>query len=254
MDAWIYSVGSLTGDEGDPSSHIASKMLAVIGFESPDAFNSELSKYKRGALPPDLQQRIINIFETGEQSANQESVDIIRISDGIVEALDDSLEIKSPFRVCAGVPPAAISVYSMSFEPAGENTAINVRLGVSIEKYALPREESLQEICSIIINKIVPVSDESLFNKWADLGVDSEYDEYLDEWLSDARISIRSWLESEGADGALAENNEFLTELGQQMLYLTEGIGLTTKTFVDEDGTEHCFWIEGDEESGLEDD
>lgn len=254
MDAWIYSVGSLTGDEGEPSSHIASQMLALIGFESPDAFNSELSKHNRGEIPPNLQRRIINIFETSEEADNQEIVETIRISDGIVEALDDVLEIKNPFRLCTGVPPAAISIYGMSFEPAGENTSINVRLGVSVEKFALPREESLQKICNTLINKIVPIADESLFNKWEDLGNDSEYDEYLDEWLSDARISIRSWLESEGADGGLAENNEFLTELGQQILYLTEGIGITTKSFVDEDGTEHYFWIEGDEESGLEDD
>ena len=254
MDGWIYSVGCLTGDEGDPSSHICSKMLAIMGYESTEAFNGELSKHKRGKLPSDLQQRIIKIFDTSGESANQESDDIIRISDGVVDALDEVLELKSPFSLASGIPPEAINVYGMSFEPTGKSTTVNIRLGVSIEGFALPRDESLNEICSILINKIIPISDESLFNKWDDLELDTEYDEYLDQWLSDARISIRSWLESEGADGTLADNNEFLTELGQQILYLREGIGLTTKSFVDEDGTEHCFWIEGDEESELYDD
>ena len=254
MDAWIYSVGCLTGDEGDPSSHICSEMLAIMGYESAEGFNSELSKYKRGELPPDLQRRIIKIFDTCGESNNQEPEDIIRISNGVVDALDEVLELKSPFRLTSGIPPEAINVYGMSFEPAGKSTTVNVRLGVSIEQLALPREESLNEICSLLINKIIPISDESLFNKWDDLGLESDYDEYLDQWLSDSRISIESWLKSEGADGALANNNEFLTELGQQILYLREGVGLTTKPFVDEDGIEHCFWVEGDEESELYDD
>lgn len=257
MDAWIYSTGTLAGDEGEPTSYIATKMLETMGFSSPEDFNNHLSSFKRGEIPRDLQLRILEIFDLFDTSAlrnEEEESETIIISNGIVDILEEPVELLNPFASSGGPDASAIQIYGMSFEPSADYTTVSLRLGISVKDYLRPREIGNQPICKILVDKIIPLADETLFDKWSELGSDIEYDDYKKQWLSDSREMISEWLSTQSIDGSLAHNDSFLEELGQQLLYLTEGIGITTKVFVDEDGTEHCFWIEGEEESGLDDD
>jgi len=255
MDAWVYTVGSLMGENGEPSEYVAQQMLELMGFASAQEFNSKISEHKRGEIPRDLQEKIIKIFDTTSQDPDPDDPSrTIRISDGIVDALSEVLELDNPF-CCLGGPSASdIEVYAMSFEPTDSHVDIPLRIGVSKERFLQPATPSLSEVCAVILQKIIPIATSELFDKWDDLKLDTEYEEFENEWLTECRGTIRNWLQSQGADGELAENNEFLTELGQQMLYLSEGLSVVTRTFVDKDGSECYFWIEGEEEIGLEDD
>ena len=78
----------MLGDEGEPSSYVAEKMLKAMGFSSTEEFNQELSSHKKGELPRDLQERILKMFDI-EQTDKSTPYDHepIRISDGIVESL-----------------------------------------------------------------------------------------------------------------------------------------------------------------------
>jgi hypothetical protein len=257
MDAWIYSTGTLASDEGEPTSYVAEKMLEIMGFKSSEDFNKHLSLYKRGELPRELQIRIMALLDLPDANAprnDEEDPEPIIISNGIVESLEEPVELQNPFACCGGPDASALQIYGMSFEPSGDYTSISLRLGISVKDYLSPRDNSLELICDVLIEKIIPLADETLFNQWDELSSDMEYEDYQKEWLSDSRETIAKWLSSQSLDGSLAHNDSFLAELGQQLLYLTEGIGITTRTFVDDDGTEHCFWIEGEEESGLDDD
>ena len=257
MDAWIYSTGTLVSDEGEPTSYIATKMLETMGFSSPEDFNKHLSSFKRGGLPRDLQIRILAIFDLIDDSAprsEEEESEAIIISNGIVDELEEPIELLNPFASSGGPNASAIQIYGMSFEPSADYTSISLRIGISVKDYLRPRDIGNEPICNILIDKIIPLADETLFDQWSELSSDMEYDDYKKEWLSDSREMLSKWLSSQSIDGSLAHNDSFLEEMGQQLLYLTEGIGVTTKVFVDEDGTEHCFWIEGEEESGLDDD
>lgn len=254
MDAWVYTTGNLVGENGEPSEHVALQIVNLMGFNSIEEFNHKMSEYKRGEIPRDLQEQIIRIFDTTSQDLDPDDPSrTIRISDGIVDALNEVLELENPF-VCAGGANASdIQIFAMSFEPANSYVSISLRIGISKERFLQPAKPELAGICADITKKIIPVSTEEVFDNYHKLELDCEYEEYLDAWLAECRESIRDWLHNQGADGALADDNEFIAELGQQMLYLGEGLSVTTKEFSEQDGSLCYFWIEGEEELGLED-
>jgi len=243
----------LLGDEGEPSSYVAEKMLKAMGFSSTEEFNQELSSHKKGELPRDLQERILKMFDI-EQTDKSTPYDHepIRISDGIVESLSQQIELQNPF-IC-NLTASTVEIYGMSFEPNGDTTTVSIRAGISIENFLQPRSMELKNICDVITNKLVPLTDESLFNKWDEEGIDLPFEEYQENWLSDSTTTISKWLESQSITPSLSKDIDFLTELGQQCLYLIGGAGLNSKLFEDNDGAEYIFWIEGEEESGFDDD
>ena len=51
-------------------------------------------------------------------------------------------------------------------------------------------------------------------------------------------------------DSKLADDSEFLSEIGFQINHMIENIGIITKEFKVDD-EEVCFWLEGEEELGF---
>ena len=58
-------------------------------------------------------------------------------------------------------------------------------------------------------------------------------------------------MHSNGANGELADDDDFVEEIGMQVRYMVESIGISTIPFTDEDGEEIEFWIEAEEEIGF---
>ena len=58
-------------------------------------------------------------------------------------------------------------------------------------------------------------------------------------------------MDSNGANRELANDDDFVEEVGMQVRYMVESIGISTIPFTDKDGDEIEFWIEAEEEIGF---
>ena len=72
-----------------------------------------------------------------------------------------------------------------------------------------------------------------------------------DDLDDNERGLLKAWLVSNGANGELADDDDFAEELGMQVRYMVESIGISTIPFSDADGEEFEFWIEAEEEIGF---
>ena len=91
--------------------------------------------------------------------------------------------------------------------------------------------KELEGICAVLIDKLAAGSSD-------DLG-------------EDERELLKDWLGRNGANNELADDEDFLEEIGMQVTYMVESIGITSIPFTDENGEEIEFWIEGEEEIGF---
>ena len=72
-----------------------------------------------------------------------------------------------------------------------------------------------------------------------------------DDLDSSDKDALTAYLESNGAEGSLIEDDDFLEELWTQVKYVVEYIGITTISFSNDSGDEVYFTVEGEEELGF---
>ena len=189
-----------------------------------------MSTYPRGELPEDLQARLKAIFQEPNYTA-EDVPEELTISDGVVTTLEEPLVLRSPFRPAEGHEPLAIGIYAMSIEEEGAAYSVKLRAGISSPKLFEAASEELEGICGVLIDKLSSRSSDDLDD--------------------DERELLKAWLVSNGANGDLADDDDFAEELGMQVRYMVESIGISTIPFPDEDGEESEFWIEAEEEIGF---
>ena len=107
---------------------------------------------------------------------------------------------------------------------------INLRAGIASNKLFEPLTKDLESFTRLAIEKL-PSGIGKISNS--------------------ERLIIMKFLQLNKCDDSLAIDNDFLYELGMQMLFLVESIGIVTICFTDVDGGEGSFWVEGDEEIGF---
>jgi hypothetical protein len=229
--AWrYYSPGYLASDDIEIGDAVISEILSQTGFESVEEFNALLSTYPRGELPEDLQARLKAIFQEPTYAADDVPEELT-ISDGVVTSLEEPLVLRSPFRLATGHEPLGIGIYAMSIEDEGGTYSVNLRAGVSSPKLFEAASTELEGVCAVLIDKLAGGSSE-------DLG-------------DEERQLLKDWLDSNGANRELADDDDFVEEVGMQVRYMVESIGISTIPFTDEDGDEIEFWIEAEEEIGF---
>lgn len=189
-----------------------------------------MGSHDRGGLPEELQSRLKSIFRQPTYNAD-DIPDCLRIGDGVVSSLQVPIYLKSPFRLAQEREPLEIDVYSMSIVDEGGTYSVNFRAGVSSAKLFEAASEDLDSVCALLIDKLASAKS-------------GEIDD------SD-KAALRAYLESNGADVELVDDDDFLEELGIQVNFMAESIGISVIAFADDSGEEVEFWIEGDEEIGL---
>lgn len=228
--AWrYYSSGYLASNDSEIGDEIVSEILSKTGFRDVKEFNTVLSTYPRGELPEDLQARLKAIFQEPTYTA-EDVPEALTISDGFVTTLEEPLVLPSPFRLAEGHEPLVIEIYAMSIEEEGAAYSVNLKAGISSPKLFEAASKELEGICGVLIDKLASGSSDDLDD--------------------DEREILRAWLVSNGANGEFVDD-DLTEELGMQVRYIVESIGISTIPFPDEDGEEIEFWIEGDEEIGL---
>ena len=229
--AWrYYSPGSLASDDTEISDEIVSEILSKTGFGNVEELNTLVSTYPRGELPEDLQARLKAIFQEPTYTA-EDVPEELTISDGVVTTLEEPLVLRSPFRLAEGHEPLAIGIYAMSIEDEGGTYSVNLRAGVSSPKLFEAASKELEGICAVLIDKLAGGSS--------------------DDFGDDERELLKDWLDRNGANKELADDEDFVEEIGMQVRYMVESIGISTIPFTDEDGEEIEFWIEAEEEIGF---
>ena len=229
--AWrYYSPGYLASDDIEIGDEIVSVILSKTGFGNVEEFNTLLSTYPRGELPEDLQARLKAIFQEPNYTA-EDVPEELTISDGVVTTLEEPLVLRSPFRLAEGNEPLAIGIYAMSIEEEGGAYSVNLRAGISSPKLFEAASKELEGICGVLIDKLASGSSDDLDD--------------------DERGLLKAWLVSNGANGELADDDDFAEELGMQVRFMVESIGVSTIPFPDEDGEEIELWIEAEEEIGF---
>ena len=68
--------------------------------------------------------------------------------------------------------------------------------------------------------------------------------------FNSTELITKEYLSSQMIYSKLAEDSEFLSEIGFQINHMIENIGIITKEFKVDD-EEVCFWLEGEEELGF---
>lgn len=229
--AWrYYAPGYLAADDIEIGDEIVSEILSKVGFGSIEEFNALLSTYPRGELPEELQTRLKAIFQAATY-ADEDVPEDLTISDGVVTSLKEPLVLRFPFRLAEDHEPLEIGIYAMSIADEGGTYSVNIRAGISSPKLFEAASKELEGICAVLIDKLA--SGES-----GDIG-DAE------------RELLKVWLDSNGANRELADDGDFIEELGMQVRYMVESIGISTIPFTDEEGEEVEFWIEAEEEIGF---
>lgn len=229
--AWRhYGPGYLYADDCEINDTVISQILSVADFESVEAFNDELGAHDRGELPEALQAKLMAIFSeptySGEDIPNH-----LTIGDGVVSSLQDSVQLRCPFKLARNHQPLEIEIYAMCIDSEGETYTVNLMAGVSSVNLFEAASEDLEPVCSVLIDKLASSRSR---------GIDD----------SDKAV-LRAYLESNGADGQLVDDDDFVEELGTQVRYIVESIGISTIPFCNDSGEEVEFWIEAEEEIGF---
>ena len=229
--AWrYYAPGYLSEEDYEIDSKVISEILSHTGFESIKAFNDELNSHERGNLPDELQARLKSIFEQTMYS-EEEIPEQLNISDGIIASLEESIDLEFPFKLAHDHEPLEVDLYAMSIEDEDGTYAVNLRAGISSAKLLEPKSKDLEKVCTVLIDKLAS-------------GMPDELD-------SEDKDALTAYLESNGAEGSLIEDDDFLEELGTQVKYVVEYIGITTISFSNDSGDEVYFTVEGEEELGF---
>lgn len=229
--AWrFYGSGYLCSDEAEIDDTIMSQMLSIMGYTDIEEFGSTVGSYDRYELPGDIQAKIQKIFSKPSYSS-KDVPDELRISNGIIAKLDETLVIKSPFRLADNHSPLEFEIYSMSIEEEDGSFSVDLRAGISSDRLFEPISEALENLCIILIDKLAAGKIED---------IDDQDRELLENYLND-----------QGAPAGLAADDEFLQELGVQVQFMVETIGVCSIPFTDASGEEVEFWIEADEEIGF---
>lgn len=229
--AWrYYAPGYLSADDTEIGEEVISQVLSAVGFGSVDEFNSSVGAHARGELPEELQVKLKAIFQEPAYSG-EDVPDQLTVSDGVVTSLEEPLVLRSPFRLADGHEPLEIGIYAMSIEDDGGTYSINLRAGVSSAKLFEAGSKELEGVCSVLIDKLA-------------FGNSDDIDDQDRELL-------KAYLDSNGANIDLAVDEDFIEELGMQVRYMVESIGISTIPFTDEEGEEIEFWIEAEEEIGF---
>jgi hypothetical protein len=231
MGAWrYYAPGYLCADDCEVDDGVISQILLATDFDSVEAFNNELGAHDRGELPEALQAKLKAIFSKPTYSSEDVPAHL-SISDGVVSSLQESIELKCPFKLAQEHKPLEIGIYAMSIENEDGVYTVNLRAGVSSAKLFEAASEDLEPVCSVLIDKLASAKSDEIDN-------------------SD-KAELRAYLKSNGADLELVDDDDFLEELGMQVRYMVETIGIATIPFSDDSGDEVEFWIEAEEEIGF---
>ncbi len=229
--AWrYYAPGYLAADDIEIGDEILSEILSRVGFGSVEEFNALLSTYPRGALPEDLQARLKAIFQAPIYT-NEDVPKDLTISDGVVTTLEEPLVLRFPFRLAEDHEPLEIDIYAMSIEAEGAIYSVNIRADISSPKLFEAASKELEGICAVLIDKLASGESGNISD--------------------DERELLKVWLDSNGANRELADDDDFIEELGMQVRYMVESIGISTIPFTDEEGEQIDFWIEAEEEIGF---
>ena len=221
--AWRYYPKSyLCSDENHDwiGKETIQEMLDMMSFNSIEEFNKILSSFPRGEIPLSIQSKIKNLFHKHIYTENDLINEII-ISDGCVESLKESIILENPFKIAENIIQPEIEIYAMNIR----EESIFLKAGISSECLYEAKESDLSNLCEIFIKSKTT--------------------------LNSSELSItKDYLSSQMIDSKLADDSEFLLEIGFQINHMIENIGIITKEFKVDD-EEVRFWLEGEEEIGF---
>ena len=227
-----YSFASLSSEyDGDYiGEETLKEMLNVMSFESIQNFNNVLGDFNEGHIPQLIQNKIKNIFnyQTFPKSdmtwGNNGTLGLIEIPEGLDCTLDKSIIIENPFVISKNIIKPDIEIYSMGIE-IETYPVININASVSCEYICEARNNSLNDLCSVLVK-----------------------DDLSKENLSSTELSvIKNYLIEQKINPNLVEDSDdFLSEINLQVKCVIENIGIVTKEFViDYDSVFFC--LEGEE-------
>ncbi len=220
-----YAPGNLESDQVQLDEKVISEMLELMGFNSVEEFNKTLATEQRNNLPTDLQNKIKNIFEPPD-----EPIDLWLPETISAETDQASIKFKNPIKALKNPEPLEINIYGMNIEtnPSCNDYTINLRAGISSNKLFEPLTKDHEPFVRLATEK----------TEFENINIEE-------------RQEIIKFLQFNKCNDSLANDNDLLYELGIQIKFLAESIGISTLSFVDADGGEGEFWIDGDEEIGF---
>lgn len=221
--AWRYYPSAyLCSDENHDwiGQETIQEMLELMSFNSIEEFNKILSSLPKGEIPLSIQSKIKNLFHDHIYTENDLINEII-ICDGCVESLKESIILENPFKIAENIIQPEIEIYAMSIE----EESVFLKAGISSKCLFEAKESDLLNLCEIFVKSKTK--------------------------LNATELSItKDYLSSQMIDSKLAEDCEFLSEIGFQINHMIENIGIVTKEFKIDD-EEVVFWLESEEELGF---
>ena len=227
-----YSFANLSSEyDGDYiAEETIQEMLNIMSFESIQNFNNVLGGFNKGHIPQLIQNKIKNLFnnQTFPKKdmtwGNNGMLGSIEIPEGLDCTLDKSIIIENPFVISKNIIKPDIEIYSMGIE-IEPYPIININASVSCEYICEARNNSLNDLCSVLVK-----------------------DDFSKENLSSAELSIiKNYLiEQEINPNLVEDSDDFLSEINFQVKSVIENIGIVTKEFlIDDDSV--FFFLEGEE-------
>ncbi len=225
--AWrYYSSAYLVGMNGEYIDElILNQMMNYMSFKSIKELNDTLNSFTRGQIPEAIQKKIKNIFSYDYSENDLGS--FLRISEGCVEAINEDILLENPFTIAEDLIQPEIEIYSFFIE---DESSVVIRAEISSSRLFQPKNEELTALCENLIDKNV------------------HKENYITEKLY--RSKIKKYLNDQNIDPNLANDNQFLSELYQQVIYMADCMSITSKLFTYND-EETYFYLEGEEEFGF---
>lgn len=209
---------------------VADEILADMGFASVEELNGEFHKYRRGEIPPKMQERVKHIL-TGEEIDLQHFPTAIRIDGACVEGGEAVTVLANPIKPADDPSPLAIQVYGFGASARVEGIEFNLRVAISAERLYVPVKDEWAEVCRVLIEKNGDLIDECL--RGDDLAV------------------LRNFLQGLGLAPELLGLKGFQRELGFQVIYLNRQFGIGVKPYWDDAGKPLDWSIDGNEKIGF---
>ena len=206
------------------------EMLNIMSFESIQDFNNVLGGFNEAHIPQLIQNKIKNLFNNQSFPkncmtwGNNGMLGSIEIPEGLDCTLDKSIIIENPFVISTNIIKPDIEIYSMRIE-IEPYPIININASVSCEYICEARNNSLNDLCSVLVK-----------------------DDISKENLSSAELSvIKNYLIEQKINPNLVEDSDdFLSEINFQVKCVIENIGIVTKEFLIDDDA-FVFFLEGEE-------
>ena len=220
--AWrYYSPAYLVGMNGEYiDKEILNQMMNYMSFKSIKELKDTFNSFSRGQIPEEIQKKIKNIFSY-DYSENDLG-NFLRISEGCVEAINEDIFVENPFTIAQDLIQPEIEIYSFFIE---DESSVVIRAEISSDRLFQPKDQKLTALCEILIDPNVP--NEKLY-----------------------RSKLKKYLNDQNIDPNLANDNEFLSEIYQQVIYMADCMSITSKSFTYND-EETYFCLEGEEEFGF---